>query len=238
MTRTIEVEGSYNIRDLGGFPTEDGRTTRWHVLIRAGALDKVTPKGEQQLVAYGMKTIVDLRDEFEVRDYPDVFAQNSSVQYHHKPLSPHSFSDDLTYSRLDEMYRVLLGGLKANIRAIAAVIADAEPGIVFHCYAGKDRTGVVAALLLGVAGVSNSLIAEDYAATSHHIAHLVAQWREYAVEHGQDMERFACDVGADAVTMLNTLDDLKQRYGGVPDYLRDCGVTDGQLARLRTLLVE
>lgn len=238
IARHIEVEGGYNIRDLGGYPTVDGRTTRWQMLVRSGSLDQITPTGQERLVQYGVKTVIDLRDEFEVRDYPDVFMQHMSVRYLHTPLSPHNYNDSLTYTRLDEVYCTMLGTLQTNIGAIFSAIAEAEPGILFHCFAGKDRTGLVSALLLGVAGVPADVIAADYAETAPHIAHLVAQWREYAIQHAQDMARFDCDVGSEATTMLNTLAVLETEYGGGVNYLRSCGINDRQLQRLRALLLD
>jgi protein-tyrosine phosphatase len=243
MMRHIEVEGSHNVRDLGGYPTADGSTTRWRVLIRAGALDNVTPTGAQQLADYGVKTIVDLRDEREARDFPDRFAQ--PTQYLNVPFFGDHLSADESWKQamnisptLDELYHHYLDRCQPQLGAILAAVIESAPGTLFHCYAGKDRTGLVAALLLHSVGVPAEVIAEDYAQTGQRIAHLVVQWREYTIKNGGDLRITERDSGSAAETMLAALDYLAVRYGGVASYLRLCGVTDPHLARLRTLLVE
>ncbi len=235
--RHIEVEGGVNIRDLGGYPTQDGQTTRWGVLIRSSNLDRITPAGQQRLLDYGVKTVIDLRDDEEVRDYPDVFAQVDAVDYRNLPLSQSGFASGAEYAHLGELYSQYLVAFRDNIGKIIAAISEAETAILFHCAVGKDRTGVVSALLLRLVGVADDVIADDYAQTTTQIAHLVAQWREYAQKQDHDMRQFERDVASDAESMLHTLKVLNSEYDGVVNYLRTCGVTDQQLAQLQTRLV-
>src|SRR5258708_12481668 len=96
--RPLTVEGSYNGRDLGGYPTQDGRTTRPGILIRAGNLAQVTPAGAQQLLGFGAKTIIDIRDEWEAEKYPDVFAQSTAVKYANLPFIGNSQSSTRTFN--------------------------------------------------------------------------------------------------------------------------------------------
>src|SRR5689334_13916500 len=79
MTHQLDIEGGYNIRDLGGYPTKDGRTTQPHRLIRSGNLDKMSARGQQQLIDYGVKTIIDVRDEWEAQHFPNPFVQSGRV---------------------------------------------------------------------------------------------------------------------------------------------------------------
>lgn len=243
--RNLTVEGSYNVRDLGGYATADGQQTRWKVLIRAGNLDKVTQAGCQYLINYGVKTVIDLRDEWEVEDFPNVFAQVERVRYVNIPLIGDALSRDEVwrlasenFARLDEFYIYYLEHCQQQIANIVGAIAESGGGTVFHCYAGKDRTGLIAALVLGVVGVSPEDIAEDYAQTSQHIPHLVTAWRNYAVNNGHDMRHFERDSGSTTETMVNTLNYLNKRYGGVSEYLLGCGVSVEQLAELRRRFVE
>jgi len=238
MNRLIMVEGGFNIRDLGGYPTSDGRVTYARVLIRAGCLDKLTPVAQQQLIDYGVKTIIDLRDEWEVKEFPNVFAQSTTVKYAHLPLIHSKLSDEIQpetdqFALLNEVYSTHLDRCQPQIGAIISAIADSESATIFHCYAGKDRTGIIAALLLSVAGVSDSVIAEDYAETKQHVAHLVTGWREYASKSGQDMARFERNIGAEYQTMIGLLKTLNERYGSAVSYLQTCGVTDEQIENLR-----
>lgn len=236
MIRHIEVEGSWNVRDLGGYTTEDGRVTRWGRVVRAGNLDKVTAAGQQTLIDYGVKTIIDLRDLQEVTDYPDVFAVSTVVRYQHLPIARDGYSGG--YMTLKELYCNYFDGFQPSIGMIVGAIAESEPGVLFHCFAGKDRTGMIAALLLGVVGVSDEVVAEDYALTSERITMLHEDWRTWAIENGQNMERFEHDISAEAATMLNTLEHIHYRYGGVANYLSTCGVTERQVEQLRDLLIE
>ncbi len=245
MGRNLVVEGSYNVRDLGGYATVDGHHTRWKVLVRAGSLDQVSAAGCQYLIDYGIKTVIDLRDEWEVEDFPNVFAQVASVQYVNLPLIGNPLSQDErwkagseTFSRLDEFYIYYLAHCQRQISSIIGAVTESGGGTIFHCYAGKDRTGLIAALVLGAMGVTTTDIAEDYAQTSQHIRHLVAQWQDYAVKNGYDLGKLERDSGAAAETMMNTLDYLTEHYGGARDYLMGCGVNESQLAALRERFVE
>ena len=242
--RHLTVEGSYNVRDLGGYPTQDGHHTRWRVFIRAGNLDKVSPTGCQQLLDFGLKTIIDLRDEWEAQNFPDVFAHSTTVQYLNLPLIGNSLSRDelwktttQTYTLLHELYVTYLDHCQSQVGAIIAAVAESAPATLVHCHAGKDRTGLVAALLLGAVGVPIPFIAQDYAETRLQIAPLVAQWREDALRQGQDMQHFERDVAARSETMIPTLNHLQEHYGGVTNYLLHCGVSYLQLAQLLTRLV-
>lgn len=238
MERHITVEGGVNIRDLGGYPTLDGQVTRHGRLIRSANLDKITPAGQQTLLSYGLRTVIDLRHDNEVRDYPDVFAGSTSVRYLHLPFSREEYAGGDSYARLDEYYVRSLAAHGSNICAIIGAIADSEPGILYHCAVGKDRTGLISALVLGAVGVPAEVIAEDYAETTRHIAHLIEQWRENGRQRGDDMTYFDRDVAADAPIMLATLATLENEYGGVENYLRMCGVSDAQITRLKALLVD
>jgi protein-tyrosine phosphatase len=236
MIRHIEVEGSWNVRDLGGYETVDGRVTRWGRVIRAGNLYNVTAVGQQKLIDYGVKTIIDLRDMQEVGQEPDVFTESTVVAYRHLPIAQDVYTAD--YMTLKEMYCNYYDDFQTSIGMIVGEIADSKPGVLFHCFAGKDRTGIVAALLLGAVGVPDEVIAEDYALTSERITHLLEAWRLWAIEHGQNMERFEHSVSAEAQTMLETLGHIHERYGGAANYLSTCGVSDPQLERLYDLLIE
>ena len=245
MSYQLEIEGTYNIRDLGDYPVKGGNTTCRHILVRAGNLDQVPLSSQQQLKDYGVKTVIDLRDEWEVQQFPNVFVQSKTIKYLNLPLIGNHFSNSKgwkeetqDYDGLDELYCKYLDHCQIQIGTIISTIAESMPTIVFHCYAGKDRTGIIAALLLGSVGVPDHLIAKDYSLSNLKITHLIEQWREYALQHGQDMQRFERDVGSEVTTMLNMLGYIKHRYGSVTDYLRVCGVTDIQLLQLQTLMIQ
>src|ERR1041385_593182 len=190
----LDIEGGYNIRDLGDYPTKDGLSTQRHVLLRAGNLDKISSAAQQQLINYGVKTVIDLRDEWEAEHFPNPFAQSTTIKYINLPLIGDSLSNDAAwkaetrnYTGLHELYAKYLDHCQRQLGTIVSAIAESAFTTLFHCHAGKDRTGIVAALLLGAVGVPDAAIAEDYALSTSQITHLVEQWREYAIQHGQDM---------------------------------------------------
>ena len=223
----------------------DGGTTRKHIFVRAGNLDQIPLSSQQQFIENDIKTVIDLRDEWEVEQFPNVFAQSTTVRYLNLPLVGNHLSNSeqwkketQDYDSLHELYNKYLDRCQIQIRAFVATIAESPPTIVFHCYAGKDRTGIIAALLLGSVGVPDHLIAEDYSQSKLEITHLIEKLREYAVQHGQDMQRFERNIASETTTMLSMLDYIKLRYGNVTDYLCVCGVTDSQIMQLRSLLIQ
>ena len=245
MTYYLKIEGTYNVRDLGGCSISEGVKIPQGRLIRAGNLDQLPPSSQRQLIDYGVKTVIDLRDEWEVQQFPNVFAQSTTVKYLNLPLIGNQLSNSKTwkeeehdYDLLDELYCKYLDRCQTQIGAIIAAIAESTPATVIQCYAGKDRTGIIIALLLGFIGVPDHLIARDYSQSKQEILHLIEQWRKYAVEHEQDMQRFECDIASEPITMLRMLDYIKLQYGNVTDYLHLCGITASQLAQLRSLLVQ
>jgi protein-tyrosine phosphatase len=239
----LKVDGVHNIRDLGAYPLAAGGSTHEKVLIRASGLDQVPAAAQQQIIDYGVQTIIDLRDEWEAERFPNVFAQSSAVQYVNLPLIGNQLSqaegwdtDNERFSHLHQFYWKLLDQCQAQIGAIIAAIAASPPATIFHCYAGKDRTGMIAALILGVVGVPDEIIAEDYAASSEPLSVLKAQWRSDAQHKGSDMALLERDIASEAITMRNTLDYIRQHYGGIAAYLRRCGVSDAQLDQLNSAL--
>ncbi len=241
----LRVEGVHNIRDLGGYPLAEGGVTREQVLIRASGLDQVPASAQQQLIDYGVKTVIDLRDEWEVEHYPNVFARSTAVEYVNLPMIGSKLSNSDVWKaelqscqHLHEMYARFLDRCQKQIGAIVSAIAESPAVTIFHCYAGKDRTGIITALVLGTVGVSEQLIVEDYAASSAQLAVLKAMWRANALQVGSDLEILERDIASETGTMVETLAHLRQQYGGISDYLRRCGVSDDHLAQLRNRLVQ
>jgi protein-tyrosine phosphatase len=241
----LYVEGTYNVRDLGGCITTDGKTIKTGMLIRSGNLDKLPEAAQQQLIDYGVKTIVDLRDEWEQKLYPNVFTRASQIIYHNVPLLGAALSNneawqavESDYIELHELYIKYLEWCQPQIASIITTIADADSGIVFHCHAGKDRTGIIAALLLSSIGVSDTVISQDYSLTSGEIPHLIAEWREYQLNKGGDMTQFERDVASKPQTMMSMLKYIKDSYGSTTAYLQSCGVTASTLLKLHEKFLE
>jgi protein-tyrosine phosphatase len=154
--RRLPWEGCLNARDLGGYRTRDGRETQWGAIVRSDNPSTLTDAGKAALVDHGVRTIVDLRTPSEVTEYPNPFAESGShgIAYHHLSLVDPAGSPAPEFTTLANDYKSMLDRFPDQVGAIMRTIADApEGGVMIHCMAGKDRTGIMSALLLDLAGV-------------------------------------------------------------------------------------
>jgi protein tyrosine/serine phosphatase len=249
--RTLAWEGCFNVRDLGGLATADGRLTRRGALIRSDLLVRLSPAGRQALIAHGVRTIVDVRFPEEVaKDWdgypfkPDGSDVSDPVAYVNAPFRTPLAEEGirLAYERAKSRSELNLLDLESGatgIAGIVAAIADASPGgVVVHCHAGKDRTGIVVALLLALVGVSDEAIADDYALTAANIEPLIIEWLKRTTDDEYQRVRLRDLAMPARETMLDTLAHVRRRYGSAESYLRAAGVTDDPLSRLRARLIE
>ena len=241
--RHLPLEGTYNVRDCGGYRTRVGRTVKWGVFFRADGLHRLTPQGQATLLGRGVRTIIDLRRSDEIQVAPNVFAGSKAVQYHHISLvvdetskaGPQSDPEPLVVT-----YRKILDDRQAQVCRTLATFADADglPGLV-HCTAGKDRTGVITALLLGLVGVPHETIVADYALTSTYLGEgFMAYIKERALQRGYTWEQYAPLTTCPPENMAQTLQHIDAAYGGVEPYLRYVGLGEAQLDRLRDRLLD
>src|SRR5262245_60680302 len=169
--RHLAWDGCYNARDLGGLPTVDGSQTRWQAIIRSDLVSRLSSQGLQALLAYGVRTIIDLRAPHEVLTQPSAFSTPTSDSdaptYLNLPIEhyyPHVSALISKAESRAEVYCIILDHYCDAVVAIMRAIVNAqEGGVVIHCHSGTDRTGIVAALLLSLAGVPRDAIAADYA---------------------------------------------------------------------------
>ena len=241
---SLAWEGCVNVRDLGGLPTEDGRRTRLGGVVRADNVRRLTDEGWRALADHGVQRIVDLRFLEELaEDQPrdvDIDVVHVSVlgtpdPEYVKELDAHLTSNDIadhyawSYVEFLERYRERFG------EAFAA-IADADGTVVVHCFAGKDRTGIVAGLLLRLAGVDHATIGADYALTADNLR---ARWNAWLDETEDEEQRTKLEKlqHTPAEAMARVVQEIELRYGDVASYLRAAGLTDAQIDRLRERLV-
>lgn len=240
--RHIACDGAFNLRDLGGYATDTGETTRWGTLYRADGLHRVAPDAVAGLATLGWQTVLDLRTIPEV----DAGAYRADgVQVIHLPMLRETWSTDTRrdadpVSFLVERYLEMLDhGADAIAAAVAILGAPGRLPAVFHCAAGKDRTGVLAALVLAVAGVADETIAADYALSASAMDRIVAWYRStqpQVVDRmvDQPQQLLACPAEA----MMEFLSELRDRYGTVEDYLIQAGASPTTITLLRSQLVE
>ncbi len=246
--RHLDLEGAYNVRELGGYRTLSGRTTRWKTFLRADSPHELSPASQDALLDYGIRAVIDLRHNGELEEKPNVFSGSSRVAYYHRDVfggQPLPEDDDIAVDagpaeRTARSYAKALDLFKDRYRDVLATLAEpsARPAL-FHCAAGQDRTGRVAALLLGIAGVPPDTIAEDYALSARYLTErYLAEFppAELSAEGltWQDYQAQSCPPEA----MLKVLQYLEERYGGVEAYVRAIGLTQDQVDSLRKALVE
>jgi len=224
-----------NARDLGGHPTVDGGVTRRRSLIRADDLAQLSSEGLQALASYGVETVLDLRWPEEIAAAPSpVPRQLPRVRYVSVSLladNPAEWGARGGYCAKEQWKCTVLERLQPQLRQALNVIASAGPGpLVFHCVAGKDRTGVIAALLLTLAEVTPSAIAADYAASTGNLRD--AYLRRYAkADRAAITEAVRCPQEA----VYNMLEYL-ERAGGIRGYLGSIGLGAAEIDRLRARL--
>jgi hypothetical protein len=252
--RLVALEGSFNFRDLGGYATGDGRTVRWGRLYRSDALHELTPADVAHLRALGLRTVVDLRTERELDRSGRGPLEPEGIAFHHLAVVKEGVRGDGTAEGAagreavgapapvgDDLAERYLWYLDVGGDAIAGALtlfggAEHYP-LVFHCAAGKDRTGVLAALVLGILGVDRDTIVADYVITAERIRLILDRWR---AEPGF-AERMAkvppSRFSVEAATMVGFLDGLQTRYGGARSWALGAGVEAATLDRMSDLLV-
>ncbi len=239
--RTLAWDALLNARDLGGLPTRDGGETRFGVVVRSDNLLHLTAAGRAALLDYGIRNVIDLRLPFELEDEPDPFATRDGHPVTYRNISFIDPAAERPPERvtLAEDYAGMLRRFRPQVGAVMTAVAEAgEGGSVIHCAAGKDRTGLIVALLLSVAGVGAGAIADDYALTADALRPREERW----LAEAPDDERAAREADlawgrARPEVMLELLAHVDATYGGVVDYLRWARVSDAELARIRGRLV-
>lgn len=231
----LEVEGSFNVRDLGGYPTQNGLLIKSGRFLRAGALHSLTAAGRQTLLDTGVNCIIDLRSGMERETKPDTLEKDDAFAWYHVPMLDY-INSSVASGRLEdfpasmaEMYIGLLDNAGNSFARIFELFADPRySGFLFHCTAGKDRTGMTAMLLLSLAGVPEEIIVEDYSLSER----LVPQ-----VSTPGNFQVPAYFLTSHPDTMREALRHLKNRYGTADDYLSHIGVTPGQRAAVLAKLL-
>ncbi|MFC9385700.1 tyrosine-protein phosphatase [Streptomyces venezuelae] len=244
MRRHIPFERLHNFRDLGGYPTADGGTVRWETLYRSDSLAKLADAGPTDLERFrslGVATVIDLRYPWEIAakgrlpETEDVSWHNLSVE--HRPYDQEAIDPALDPWRyLADRFAEVAEDGAVELRTALEVIAAADGPLVFHCASGKDRTGLLAALVLALLGVPDEEILADFALTELATERLIADWR--AAHPGRE-PRWPGYGRAPADIMRLFLADLRARYGSVNAYVTGhVGLDPSVVTTLRARLVD
>jgi protein-tyrosine phosphatase len=239
--RHIALLGAVNFRDLGGYRTADGRRTRWRTLFRADGLSSLETSDLQVIRELGITTVIDLRTsaELERGRFP---VETVPVDYHHLPLldevpDPDSFA--LTPGMLATQYQDMVRDAAPQIAGALTIVARQQSHpLVVHCAAGKDRTGVLVAVLLGLLGVPDETIVADYALSAQAMGALRRKLIKRYPE-GEDVISRADELFSAAPSNIESLlAELDRRFGSIPAYGESIGIGPAVVTQLQNILLE
>ena len=244
--RHLDLEGTVNTRDVGGYATRDGRHTKWGVLLRSDSLHELSPASKQALVDYGLKSVLDLRKSSEMQNTRNAFFGSDTVDYYHQNMvgdtlmrEREHIPEELDYvEHMRWSYSVVLDRRKSHVQDTLSLLA--RPGTLpalVHCAGGTERTGLIVGLVLGIVGVPEETIAEDFALTARFsYARYLEKHPELSADTYSLEDHQARECRPD--TMLAVLRTLEERYCGVVGYSRDIGVSEEEMEALREALLE
>jgi len=234
----LPLEKAFNVRELGGIPACIGGQTSWHSFLRADDISRLTDKDVQFLLEYGVSTVIDLRSPLEVAEKPDRLGAGCGVLNVNIPLladadlSRASLMEFIDHIHMDEMYLDMLERKEAIKSVFDVIAADQDGCVLFHCSAGKDRTGVVAMLLLMLAG------ADKQDCLNHYIQSYVNLTRDEA--YNEMMKTY----NAAQYLMESRPEYLAKAYqyvdsfsGGIVGYLESCGISSHTIFIVREKLL-
>ncbi|MGH9186895.1 MAG: tyrosine-protein phosphatase [Acidimicrobiales bacterium] len=246
LERHLDFETVFNFRDLGGYPAADGRAVRWRVVFRADGLHRLSGPDLMRLAELGVRTVLDLRTSIELEERGRFGgAKVVQTRYHHLPVidktwdrESYEAAVDPVRFLVDRYLDMLEEGRRALGSALALIADPSHVPLVFHCAAGKDRTGVLAALTLALLGVGDDVIAADYGLSRLGVRRMI-EW--YKATHPDKIEAMADQpqawVDAPEEAMHLFLSDLRARYGSVEEYAASVGFDGRALASLRSHLL-
>ena len=235
LTRALRIPNLHNVRDLGGLPTRDGQSTRWRSLVRSDNLTQLTPAGLQALHDYGVETVLDLRWAEERARFPSGYQPGANGRrLRHVSLlgdDPASWTERSRSAPWEQWNRAVLDHAQPEMAAALRVIVDAPGTVLFHCHAGKDRTGLIAALLLALADVEPDAIADDYALSAENLR---AAW--LAGQPEEKWPEIIASLSCPPERIHAALAHVDERYGGPAGYAAAIGLSEAETRLLRARL--
>jgi protein-tyrosine phosphatase len=240
--RHIRFEAVFNFRDLGGYPTRGGETVAWRRLFRSSELHHMTSHDIIQLKeGIRLRSVIDLRSSRQLEPFSPL--NEVGVEYYNIPLIDRGNDQENVnqdFSNMGEVYSYLVRREEFGRRVVEALEIISEPDnlpLVFHCSAGKDRTGLLTAIVLGILGVTDEDIIEDYTLTAPYMKELINRWNNdpKSSEVLKNVPEYLLKASPESMTFL--LSTLKREYGSVRGYVEAHGAEVSLINRLKTALL-
>jgi protein-tyrosine phosphatase len=242
-TRLIGLDRAFNFRDLGGYQSSHGGYVRWRRIFRSDNLASLTDGDHEVLADLSIATVIDLRTPGELERSGKI-RPSSAYAYHHLPMAdvlpdttdPNWSSSEFVANRYGEM----LTGADACMRTVLSIAADPRSyPLVFHCAVGKDRTGIVSLVILGLLGVSREDIVADYVRTQAAMERMVAALTKNSPERARQIEPHLPAIFAtQAGNMSGLMRMIDDRYGSIEEYSRHIGAAESVSGLRENLLAE
>lgn len=239
MARDIALEGMVNVRDLGGFRTKTGQLTKSRVFLRGDAPYRISDSARLHIIESGLTTVIDMRYPHEVAQRPNRFAGVSTVAFANIPLYVETtfFAMIRQMRDIGQWYCTILDSGGPPIKDIITALAQAEGMCLIHCYLGKDRTGIVSALLLDLVGVAEEDIVADYMLTYERLLPMkdeLAVIRPFFVSKPQ----FEAIMDTRIEYITTFFEHMRRNYTNAEGFFRAIGVSEDVVTMLRTKFVE
>jgi len=240
LQRKVVLQGAQNFRDLGGYVTQDGNKVKWGQIYRSADISKLTDQDLKQLEALHLSLVCDLRGPSEIKNSPDKLP--AGARYLNLPAGSESLPSTMSYGKLNT--DSLMRSIYSNVSFLQAkykpmfeelITLPENKALMFHCTAGKDRTGLAAALVLSALGVDEQTILEDYQATNYYWKSTQEKMTKMMVQSGMDEEKAKAMLGANRSYMETFLSTIKKQYGSMNAFLaQELGLDKVKLAQLKS----
>lgn len=251
--RVVQLAKGHNFRDIGGYPTADGRTTKWRQIFRAGYMSSVTDNDVTQLHALGIDSICDFRTNSERKHRPTQWHEGTTTDLWARD---YDFSNGAIFDIADndsvsaaqmrtnmlKLYTDMPFDQSGSYREVFQRISSGRVPLLFNCSAGKDRTGVAAALLLGLLGVPRDVIEQDYMLTNVAMNGLIAfmekepKYKKFVIENRDQAMPL---LRAESEYLHASFKAVDDKYGTIEDYVQaELGLNRADIAAIQTHLLD
>jgi protein-tyrosine phosphatase len=240
--RTVRLDGCVNFRDLGGYATREGKRVRTGQVFRSAALHLLSASDIARLRdELRIGSVIDLRSTAELRADGRGLLEREPIRFQHLPLYDGNGTDTSERPAIPDLaalYVLMAEGAMRQIGNVLSAVAWSTEPTVYHCAAGKDRTGVVSALILGLLEVEEEFIVADYALTQEHLDQIIPRLLADAGYRAMLQELSPDTMHAQPQTMRGFLQALQGKYGSIHGYAETAGVSAETIRQLRERLIE